>query len=222
MSLGTWCQVTHQLVRRYGREDGVFFQRVGGGFEGLVSLLQDGGRHLGESWETANDGSDLYESTYQLLPHHEFGRTSDGRVFFSVDALRRRTEALRLRFQRLRRVCGAGDRVLFVRFGGWCDPVRPWPYVRDGERVLHGYDLGRLTEAIETAFPGIRYRLVFAYHPELLAFDPGGAPDTVLVHAFPELAYDHLPPADKWKGYDRQWDDLFDNAERDFPAHRRD
>lgn len=206
VSLGAWCQTAHQITRRFGRAQGTFFDNIGTPARGLLTLLEGKGAALGESFVPILGGTDLRCVATSVIPHHEFMRDGQGRVLLDEGVMDRCRSRLRARWDRFVTACESGRPTLFVRHGGFeqeMGPIGPLDRKPDPEGYA-GIDLHWICEALRWRFPDTPFHLAFAYHPEMLNFDPSQTPPEATVHAFPSIT------THDWRGDDSQWDALFD------------
>jgi hypothetical protein len=202
VSLGAWCQTTHQIRRMFGASVSSPYDWLVTPLDALIASLRDGGQQFGRAVVTRdNEYAICYR--YGLLYHHEFGRDALGIPIVSEAALANCRQKLTHKFSAMVADC-AHRNTLFVRYGGFARAARPSPYVVE-EEIIGSQHINPLVSALDAAFPTTNFRLLFFTNQSFAQSSFDATLDRRVITA--EMPPD--PPNAPWEGTDQLWEDLF-------------
>lgn len=201
ISLGSRCQVAHQLRRKYPQCKSQFFDWLITPDEPLLNILSDGmigfsdeiTLSVGHSHRIKMETSHIVEGFYGTLLSHDFQNDgSDPHEQWKI--IKRKYETTTCRFHD---AMNAGLKVLFLRmsFG----PSGSFGYDAEDRADLELGNLLRLI--IHKHWPELDYNLILVSHHE----------EDVALDGNLEIAYMPEQAEWAWQGQDADWDALLDS-----------
>jgi hypothetical protein len=205
ISLGAWCQVAHQVHRRFGRTWGGVFDWLVTPYESLLQVIEDDGERLARSFSPVEDRNSVVCNEYGVLYHHEFRRRPDGRRIFDRFSLDNCQSKFTHKIATFLTCVRSGRPTLFVRYGTFCSNPQAYPYIAEPS-VFTDADAHRLDELLRRKFPNLPYTLAIVYNPE---YTPASL--TLTGRIVPWAMPVNIDPDDpyRWTGNDCDWDKFF-------------
>jgi len=208
VSLGSVCQVKHQIDRFAGSVIASPFDWLVTPFAGLLEILKARGQGLSESVSAINDTARC--DRFGVLLPHDFHIVNGKAEITSWQITQAKRKYLH-KWGRFEAACRSSEEIVFVRFGGIGIPTLIWPYVMECEPIT-GEDLNNLAGILKYLFPSLRFSIAWVYHPHLIPVRKVDNLSNSIIRiplSVPNVKHKGI---DAWTGSDQQWDYVFETC----------
>lgn len=203
VSLGSVCQVAHQIERYFGTRRTSPFDWLVTPLWSLAKVFSNDGVLFGENLTVERDGSVVVCENYGVAHQHDFPRNGYRRAIISGEAIANLKGKYLSKYDKLSRSLQSGKKVLFVRLGGHHDTRLADQYASD-DRLTKAEDLNWVCKMLGEKFPGIQFELAFVYIKGVTPLSVSEGELDPRVRVF-ELNHG----GENWMGNDVEWNKVF-------------